>query len=207
MKYRKGFGWILSGLLLIAAAFLLTVLNLKEEQSAKKHAAFVLNEIEEVLPDNPEETEDAGYQETEIPDYLLNPDMEMPVKTIDGIDYIGTLSIPALQLELPVISDWSYPKLRKAPCRYSGSVYTGNLILAGHNYASHFGNLKKLWEKDTVLFTDMDGNVFCYEVAEQEILKPSDTEAMEEGDWDLTLFTCTPGGRSRVTVRCVRVGE
>ena len=103
--------------------------------------------------------------------------------------------------------NWSYPKLRKAPCRYSGSVYTGNLILAGHNYASHFGNLKKLWEKDTVLFTDMDGHVFCYEVAEQEILKPSDTEAMEEGDWDLTLFTCTPGGRSRVTVRCVRVGE
>ena len=206
MKHRKGFGWILSGLLLIAAAFLLTAFNLKEEQSAKKHAALVLDEIEDILPDVSEE-EDAGYGEDEIPDYLLNPDMEMPVKTIDGIDYIGTLSIPVLQLELPVISDWSYPKLRKAPCRYSGSVYTGNLILAGHNYASHFGNLKKLWEKDTVLFTDMDGNVFCYEVAEQEILKPSDTEAMEEGDWDLTLFTCTPGGRSRVTVRCVRVGE
>ena len=206
MKHRKGSGWILSGLLLIAAAFLLTVFNLKEEQSAKKHAALVLDEIEDILPDVSEE-EDAGYGEDEIPDYLLNPDMEMPVKTIDGIDYIGTLSITVLQLELPVISDWSYPKLRKAPCRYSGSVYTGNLILAGHNYASHFGNLKKLWEKDTVLFTDMDGNVFCYEVAEQEILKPSDTEAMEEGDWDLTLFTCTPGGRSRVTVRCVRVGE
>jgi sortase A len=26
---------------------------------------------------------------------------------------------------------------------------------------------------------------------------------MESGDWDLTLFTCTTGGQSRITVRCV----
>ena len=29
--------------------------------------------------------------------------------------------------------------------------------------------------------------------------------SMEEGDWDLTLFTCTIGGKTRITVRCARI--
>lgn len=41
-------------------------------------------------------------------------------------------------------------------------------------------------------------------MVEQEILEPDDEEAMTTGDWDLTLFTCTPGGQTRVTVRFQR---
>ena len=140
-------------------------------------------------------------ERTAIPDYVLCPDMEMPVETINGIDYIGVLEIPALELELPVISQWSYPDLKTAPCRYSGSAYLNNLIICGHNYTSHFGNLKNLWEGDVATFTDMDGNVFTYKMVERETLHPTDIEGMESGNWDLTLFTCTVGGQSRVTVR------
>ena len=75
-------------------------------------------------------------------------------------------------------------------------------MIAGHNYASHFGTIKNLEEEDAVIFTDMDGNRFTYRVVEQEILRPSATEEMETGDWDLTLFTCTVGAQNRVTVRC-----
>ena len=53
-------------------------------------------------------------------------------------------------------------------------------------------------------FTDVEGNVLSYTVAETELLDGSDVEAMEAGDWDLTLFTCTVGGKTRVTVRCLR---
>ena len=42
-------------------------------------------------------------------------------------------------------------------------------------------------------------------MVEQETLEPTDEEAMTTGDWDLTLFTCTPGGQTRVTVRFQRV--
>ena len=104
---------------------------------------------------------------------------------------------------LPIISNWSYPNLKKAPCRYSGSAYTNDLILAAHNFSSHFGNLKSLALGDTVLFTDVDGNVFSYRVAERETLQPTAIEEMKSGNWDLTLFTCTLGGSYRVTVRCV----
>ena len=95
--------------------------------------------------------------------------------------------------------------MKIAPCRYTGSAYQDDLIIAAHNYNSHFGNLKNLREGDTATLTDMDGNVFTYEMAELEILQPTDIEGMDSGEWDLTLFTCTIGGSSRVTARFERV--
>ena len=46
-----------------------------------------------------------------------------------------------------------------------------------------------------------DGNRFAYEMIELVILGPNDAEALEAGDWDLTLFTCTWGGAERITLR------
>ena len=192
MKH-KGKGLIFTGLLLIAAALFLTGYNLFDQMRAQRSAAQAAAQLAERLPQT---------TQTDVPDYLLTPEMEMPVETIDGVDYVGVLRIPALALELPVISQWSYPLLKIAPCRYSGSAYQNNLVLCAHNYASHFGNLKNLHIGDAVTFTDMDGSLFTYQVAELENLPPQATEEMENGDWDLTLFTCTVGGQSRVTVRC-----
>lgn len=192
MKH-KGKGLIFTGLLLIAAALFLTGYNLFDQMRAQRSAAQAAAQLAERLPQT---------RQTDVPDYLLTPEMEMPVETIDGVDYVGVLRIPALALELPVINQWSYPLLKIAPCRYSGSAYQNNLVLCAHNYASHFGNLKNLHIGDAVTFTDMDGNLFTYQVAELETLPPQATEEMENGDWDLTLFTCTVGGQSRVTVRC-----
>ena len=58
-----------------------------------------------------------------------------------------------------------------------------------------------LSEGDIATFTDIDGNVFIYKMVERETLNPTDIEGMESGNWDLTLFTCTVGGQSRVTIR------
>lgn len=197
------------GLLLIAAAIFLTDYNLYDQQRAGKSAREVSDCLKERIPDI-EETpfpKEEEPERQEVPDYVLNPGMEMPVETVNGKDYIGILSIPKLELELPVISHWNYPSLKIAPCRYHGSAYTGDLIIAGHNYASHFGRLKTLSEGDAVTFTDVDGNVFHYQVSELEILQPFAIEEMESGDWELTLFTCTLGGRTRVTVRCREVEQ
>ena len=142
------------------------------------------------------------YAEMEIPDYRLNPGMEMPTYHRNGQDYIGLLEIPALELKLPIISEWSYSRLKKAPCRYVGSAYTNDLVIAAHNYPTHFGNLNKLYEGAKILFTDVDGNVFSYRVELKETLGPNDVEYMKDSGWDLSLFTCTPGGKYRVTIRC-----
>ncbi len=130
------------------------------------------------------------------------PREDDPSIFIDGYEYIGTLSVPRFGLELPVISEWSYPGLRVAPCRYTGSAQTQDLVICGHNYERHFGNMRYLDPGDTITFTDLLGRVYTYEVEEVLILQPTEVEKMITGDWDLTLFTCTIGGRTRVTVRC-----
>lgn len=204
MRNKKGLLLIYLGLLLIVGALFLTAYNFYDDYRAEKDAKQVADQLEKILPD--EDREPVGEQkETEKPDYVLNPDMEMPVHNIKGQDYIGTLSIPLLHLELPIISEWNYPRLRISPCRYEGSAYKDNMIIAGHNYRSHFGMLKNLSAGDQVIFTDMDGNRFFYQVTEMEVLDPGDVDKMETGDWDLTLFTCTYGGRTRVTLRCKRI--
>ena len=48
----------------------------------------------------------------------------------------------------------------------------------------------------------MNGAVTSYEVVEVDILNPTAIEEMTDSGFDLTLFTCTYGGQSRVTVRC-----
>mgnify|MGYP004531800113 CR=1 FL=1 len=196
MKANRGRGtvWINAGLLLIAAALFLSAYNEWESHEARDSARQVIAQLYDALPT------EAG-EPTTLPDVRR----EMPVKTINGRDYIGVLSIPSLELELPVISQWDYPALKVAPCRYSGSLYQDNLIICAHNYASHFGKLKELQPGDIVLFTDMDEHVVTFQMVERETLNPMDAEGMEAGDWDLTLFTCTIDGQTRVTIRLERV--
>ena len=132
---------------------------------------------------------------------------EMPVTRVGDYDCIGILSIPVLELELPVLTDWSYTKLKTAPCLYYGTYYEKDFVIAAHNYQSHFGRLSELQEKDLVLFTDVTGTVRCYEVVLLETLPGNATEQMITSGFDLSLYTCTPGGGNRETVRCSAVEE
>lgn len=227
MRKAKGTAFIVLGIALIVAALGLTVYNMQTELQAGRSAAQVLTQLGAqgdfpLLPEAASPGETAAASEANPagetpgdglpeavwqPDYVRFPEMEMPVVEVDDHAYIGTLRIPELGLELPVMSDWSYPQLKKAPCRFSGSAYQNNLILIAHNYVSHFGNLKTLMPGAEVTFTDMAGNVFCYAVAETEILKPRQMEELMGTDYPLTLLTCTIGGETRMTVRCEKIGE
>ena len=103
------------------------------------------------------------------------------------------------------MSEWDYAKLRVAPCRYGGSTVTEDLVIAAHNYTSHFGKLKELNIGEIVKFMDMNGKILQYEVAEVNVLEPTDIEEMINGEFSLSLFTCTYGGQSRLTVRCIEI--
>lgn len=186
------------GTALVLAALSLFLWNRQEDRQAGESAENILPRIIEEIqePDTVSETEEPSW-----------PDPYDPAMTeveIDGYVYVGYLSIPAIELELPVMSEWDYPRLKIAPCRYTGSTKTGDLVIAGHNYTRHFGPLSRLSEGDQVIFTDMDGEIWVYEVAAVEVLAPTAIEDMTASGYDLTLFTCTYGGQSRVTVRCDR---
>ena len=210
MKHKKKGTWLMTGgLLLMTAALLLTGFNLWDERRATESAGEVLRELDAICPEEPQtgEPETADPGEAEIPDYILDPGRDMLAVEVGGGAYIGVLELPSLGLELPVMETWSYPNLRAAPCRYSGSAYQDDMIIAAHNYKTHFGRLKELRAGDEVRFTDTEGNVFRYAVAELETLGKYDVEEMKSGGWALTLFTCTYGGQSRVTVRCQVMAE
>lgn len=175
------------GAALVIAALSLFLWNQREARRADNAVKTILPAVAQAAEDGEHGSADAG----------------MTVKEIDGNLYIGYVTIPALGLSLPVMSDWSYPQLKIAPCRYYGSVPTGDMVIAAHNYRSHFGRIKDLATGDTVYFTDMDGVTHSYAVAEIDTLSPTAIEDMTSSGYPLTLFTCTYGGASRVTVRCV----
>lgn len=191
---RKGEALFCLGALMIAAALGLALYNLSRQAAAGKSSESGLRKLTETVAERRMEQAAAEKE--------LYPNLEMPVVTIDGYDYIGWIELPALELTLPVMSEWDAARLKIAPCRYSGSVYSGDLVIAAHNYASHFGRLSALSPGDEVIFTDADGREFRYAVADAEILPPTAVEEMTAGEWPLTLFTCTYGGRTRLTIRC-----
>ena len=130
---------------------------------------------------------------------------QLKVAELDGAYYMGVLTIPSLGKILPIQSDWSMSQLKRSPCRYSGSIAEGELVIAGHNYKKHFSGLATLKQGDSIVFTDLEGNQIFYEVREIYTVAATDINGMVNSGYDLSLFTCNYGGKARVTVRCDRV--
>lgn len=194
---------MLLGTALLCGALSLLFYNQNQAASAEQAAEAVMPQLLEQIPQPAgESTEEPDW----IPkDYLEAEDLVMTEVEIDGHAYIGYLSVPTLGLDLPVMADWDYSKLKIAPCRYTGTLKGENLVIMAHNYARHFGHLSDLSPGDNVLFMDMDGLAARYQVVAIDILDPFAVEEMTSGAYDLTLFTCTFGGQSRVTVYCDRM--
>jgi len=130
---------------------------------------------------------------------------EASVIVVEGEAFCGKLTVERLGLTLPIYDEWDYTRLKTAPCRYTGGADTNDLIIAAHNYNSHFGRFDTLQIGDEVVFWDAHGTAHTYRVGEIVTLDGTAVEDMQAGEWDLTLFTCTVSGRQRITVRCERI--
>lgn len=191
MKRKIAITLMSAGIILIGFAAVLLVYNNYENQKAQECSGRLIHSIKEDIASN------------ELKDKITDPfDEEMTVKEFDGYGYIGYLSIPALNLDLPVMSEWDYGRLKISPCRYYGSTKTDNLVVAAHNYRAHFGYLGNLKPGDTVVFTDMDAVTHNYKVDSVDLLMSTDVDKVKEAGDDLILYTCTYGGKKRIIVRC-----
>ena len=197
------------GILLIIAAMLLTCYNIWDGRRAQKASESILVELKEHIIQESERQKNENVtakpqKETVMQESGESP--EMDAVTIDGNEYIGILDIPGLGLSLPVMNDWSYSKLKVSPCVFRGSYYTNDLVIAGHNYPSHFSPLKWIKEDVDVYLTTTDCQEFHYSVIKVETIMPNEIEKLAPSEeWDLTLFTCYTGGGSRCAVRCKKV--
>ena len=191
MKRKIAFIFMSVGVLFIGFAMCLLFYNNYENKKAWENSDTVIKSIR------------TSIEEEKLKDVTVDPfDEEMKIKEIDGYGYIGYLSIPALELDLPVMSEWDYSRLKISPCRYYGSTKTDNLVIAAHNYRYHFGYLGKLKAGDIITFTDMEAETRQYEVTLVEQLMPTDVDKVKDSGDDLILYTCTYGGAKRITVRC-----
>lgn len=188
MKKRKWIGRMSMalGIVFLAGGLLLFGYNRTKEYLAGKESDTALKAVKGQIEQN--------YRTKEI---------ENPTLKWDDRSYFGILTIPKLDLELPVQTSWSYPKLQISPCIYSGSIQQGGLVILAHNYRNHFGQIASLAEGDVAFLTDASGEKYEYLVEEVFSMKATDVEEMINHEYDLTLFTCNYDGRARVTVRLV----
>lgn len=200
MKNKIGISLMIAGCIAIIAALCLVVHNISTDYNSGKKSVEVLRLLEYEIENKSENT---SYGEKKI----ANEDGQ-GLKTVSVGDntYTGIISIPEIGIELPVMSSWSYENLDISPCLYYSDPE--KMVIAAHNYSSHFGKIKELVSGDYIVFTDTENKVYVYEVINTEILDSYDTEKMISGnDWDMTLFTCTLSGTQRVTVRCREISD
>jgi sortase A len=191
MRKKIAYSLMIVGAIFIGFAMSLLVYNNFESRKAQENSDALMESIR------------LSIVEVESEEEVTDPfDEEMKIKEIDGYGYIGYLSIPALELDLPVMSEWDYGRLKISPCRYYGSIKTDNLVIAAHNYRFHFGYLGHLKPGDSVMFTDMESKTYSYKVVSVGQLMPTDVDKVKDTGDDLILYTCTYGGAKRITVRC-----
>lgn len=203
MNKKAGKFFMALGVLLIAAAAVLFVYNSRENKNAGEQSESILSQLDALI-EGSSETGDTPESESASDDVYGSAAGGMQAVMISSYEYIGKLTFPTLALELPVMAQWDYTRLKLAPCLYYGSVQEDNMVIAGHNYTSHFGKLSNLRMGDAVIFTDMNGDAYVYSVADIEQLGAYDTKEMLDSGWQLSLYTCDYSGTNRITVRCTR---
>ena len=200
---RVGTVFTILGAAITVCAAVLYVYLYFDDLRAGRSADFAVEQISAHVVETPQElTADPAGSPAAGPAGDPAAETADPTFAVDGVEYLGYISFTGYEKKLPVIADWDFESLETAPVRYVGSFADDNIVIAGHNYRSHFYLLHSLVVGNEIVFTDPVGNETHYLVAETETLRPTDIAEMCSGGWDMTLFTCTTGGRARFAVRC-----
>lgn len=123
--------------------------------------------------------------------------------------YESILNIPSLGVEYPVLSETSEELLKISINKFWGGSpnSVGNYCIVGHNYKSGkmFGKLAQINNGDIVKLTDLSGNTVSYKVYNKFVVYPENVECTSQktnGLKEMTLITCTNGGKQRLIVKC-----
>ena len=126
--------------------------------------------------------------------------------TYKGFETVGTMEIPAINFNYPVLNDVSAPAIEVSV----GVLYPngenlnqpGNTVIIGHNYRNGvlFSNNKKLNVGDKIYVTDYRGTKLTYTIYNKFETSDQDTSFYQRetnGKAELTLSTCTDASNNR----------
>ena len=133
---------------------------------------------------------------------------ELPYIEYEGYQIIGTIKIPKIDIEYPILVESTKDSLEKSITRVgNGKVNeVGNLSMAGHNYldGTMFGKIDELQNDDEIIIKDLLGNKVNYKVFDIFVTNPNDVGVLESVDKEakeITLITCTNGNKNRLIVK------
>lgn len=130
-------------------------------------------------------------------------------KTYNGCTVAGTMKIPAINFEYPILEQISSKALETAVVvLYPSSDnlnQPGNTVIIGHNFRNglFFSNLKKLSNGAKIYVTDYTGKSITYEVYNIFVTSSTDTSFYSRdtnGLAELTLSTCTDASNDQRTI-------
>ena len=148
---------ILAGLLLLLTGVILVFHNFWEEYQAGLHSQEILTNVRTSLQE--ETSSDYNSINGSMEDFSpASPESEQEISSQKKDDAIGILHLPDLDLTLPVLGEYSESLLKTAPCVFSGSWEQGlhGLVIAGHNYKTHFQDIERLKPGTVFTFQTLD---------------------------------------------------
>jgi len=200
-----------------------------EKKQMSIESSYLLPEIPMIKPQNATKKD-----QTSIPISVLSPTFQIiptepalnitpmstpqnitPISTpqieyipVSKLDYspIAKLFIEKIDLNISVLSKWSYELLDISVCKFFGPDpnEAGNFVVIGHNDIKgvHFGNLDRLEIGDSIEMTDLTGRIRNYEIYEILTIKPNELDKLKTNeDYSVTLVTCSPDGKMRLVVK------
>lgn len=130
-------------------------------------------------------------------------------KKYKGFTVVGTMKIPTINLEYPIVEEVTTTSLNTALTFLYPSPdnlnMPGNSVIIGHNYrnGTFFSNLKKLTNGAKIYVTDYRGTSLTYEVYNKFEAHEADTSFYQRdtnGLAELTLSTCTDASNDQRTI-------
>ncbi len=181
---------ILLLVLIIAAIVLIVFICAKFNERSKNNEAVkaVIAEVESIPETDKEES--------------------IPYIEYEGYQVIGTIKIPKINIEYPILAESNETSLEKSITRVgNGEVNEiGNLTMAGHNYidGSMFGKIDKLEKGDEIKILDLHKKEITYSIFDIYVTDPNDVsvlDAREKGKREITLISCTNGNKNRLIIK------
>ena len=185
--------------------------NTVKKNDGDNEKIVVILEVPGTQEDNEDKTENQNNNQTKTNNTKIDT---KTYTSKDGVKYTteAILKIPKINIEYPVLSATSDALLFVSLNKYWGPQpnEVGNYCIVGHYYENGkmFGKLHKLKNGDKAELTDLSGNTLKYQVYNKYVVEPTDTRCTSQltnGRKELTLITCTNGGKQRLVVKLRQV--
>ena len=155
--------------------------------------------------DNSTEVADGNIL-NEIRDTTTNSNFNTK-RTYKGFGVLGTMKIPAIDFEYPILEKVSRSSLETSVAMLYGAGINqvGNTVIVGHNYRNglFFSNNKRLNVGDKIYITDNSKNRLTYTIYDKFETTPEDASFYSRdtgGIPEITLSTCNDDSSRRLII-------